>query len=442
MGKKIIVAGLGHGGIAVAAILSESGYDVTVYEQKKEGTLGYDWTDIFAPDALKVAGIPMPDTDKFEYKEDMTFFGPSEKVGLRQHVPENDLEIKMERSDIYEHLIHHALKCGVKIQYETAVLGPEILGNRVVGIKTDKGSFYADLVIDACGMNSNIRTNLPASFGIEKSPARHERITIYRAFFNKASEEDVKAKFKVCLFKDNKLGVSWVASEEEHTDLLIGRFEDFDIDEVNRFADILRESNPRLGTEIVRGGQFVEIPVRQPLSLMVADGYAAIGDSAFMTVPLIGSGIANSLRAARILADTIIADKDNLFSSKTLWPYQYNFFKKLGSGLAPLAAAKLLVLNFTPDDADFAFESGLVNEDNVTIGASFTGISKLNTDFFDIIHKAETIVKKPGLLKKLPSAGARIGAVMSICALIPKRYSPDAVNTWKNLYQKVFKYDG
>ena len=42
MGKKIIVAGLGHGGIAAAAQLAKAGFDVTVYEQKKEGTLGYD----------------------------------------------------------------------------------------------------------------------------------------------------------------------------------------------------------------------------------------------------------------------------------------------------------------------------------------------------------------------------------------------------------------
>lgn len=42
MSKNIIVAGLGHGGIAVAAILSKNGYNVTVYEKNSEGTLGYD----------------------------------------------------------------------------------------------------------------------------------------------------------------------------------------------------------------------------------------------------------------------------------------------------------------------------------------------------------------------------------------------------------------
>ena len=52
MKGKIIVAGMGHGGLAAAAILARSGYDVTVYEQKSAGTLGYDWTDIFDPKAF------------------------------------------------------------------------------------------------------------------------------------------------------------------------------------------------------------------------------------------------------------------------------------------------------------------------------------------------------------------------------------------------------
>ena len=33
MSKNIVVAGLGHGGIVAAALLSEKGYNVTVYEK-------------------------------------------------------------------------------------------------------------------------------------------------------------------------------------------------------------------------------------------------------------------------------------------------------------------------------------------------------------------------------------------------------------------------
>ncbi len=439
MGKKIIVAGLGHGGIAAAAQLSKAGYDVTVYEKKSEGTLGYDWTDIFAPGALGVAGIPMPDESLYEYKENMTFFGPSETVGLKQHVPQDQLEIKMERRDIYNHLISHAVDCGVKIEYDTEVIAPALLGNRVVGIKTDKGDFYADLVIDACGMLSPVRMNLPDHLGIEKAPSRLEYITIYRAFYNIGSDEEVEAKFKVMLYKDGILGMSWVASEDDHTDVLIGRFADFDMDEVNRFTDLLRQTNPRIGTDKVRGGQFVNIPVRQPLSLMVADGYAAIGDSAFMTVPLIGSGIANSLRASRILFDAIISDPTDSFSAETLWKYQYNFYKLLGSSLAPLAAAKLILPKLTAEDVDYAFESGMVTSDDITFGADFIGLSSMNVKFQDIINKAKLAGGNKEFLRKLPSTGARVSAVTGACAAIPRRYSADKIRSWKRIYEMSFK---
>lgn len=439
MGKKIIVAGLGHGGIAAAAILARAGFDVTVYEQKKEGTLGYDWTDIFAPDALGIAGIPMPPKDKFEYKEDMTFFGPSMNKGLRQHVPEEKLEIKMERKDIYELFINHALECGVKIEYECKVLGPVILGNRVVGIKTEKGDIYGDLIIDSCGMNSPVRMNLPEEFGIEREVARDEKITIYRAFFNKASDEAVEAKFKVMFFAGGELGVNWIASEDDHTDLLMGRFEDFDIKHVEEFADFLRQTNPRLGTEVIRGGQFVEIPVRQPLSVMVADGYAAIGDSAFMTVPLIGSGIANSLKASRILANAVIADKKQSFTAETLWKYQQGYYKELGAGLAPLACGKLLLLSLTPEEVDYVFDKGIMTEDLMTIGADFTGLSSVNIDPRALINQAKQVCQDPELLKKLIGCGVSMGKAAAACAMMPKKWNAKRVRSWAKVYEFVYK---
>ena len=131
MGKKIIIAGGGHGGIAVASILSRNGYDVTVYEKNSRDNMGYDWTDIFDPKALAKSDIPMPDKSLFEYKENMTFYSPNEKTPIRQQVPVEELEIKMERRDIYKLLIDTAKKNGVKFVYncniENAIIKDNIL---------------------------------------------------------------------------------------------------------------------------------------------------------------------------------------------------------------------------------------------------------------------------------------------------------------------------
>ncbi len=438
--KKVIVAGMGHGGLAAAALLAKAGFQVSVFEQRSEGTLGYDWTDIFDPKALAAAGLPMPPQEQFSYKEDMTFYGPSQRVGLRQHVPAAKREIKMERRDIYALLIRHAAECGARLYYAHKVLAPIFSGSRVVGISTDNGDFYADLVIDACGMNSPVRGQLPDFVPIEKSVAREDCITIYRAFFDRASWAPTEDPFQVILFADAIRGISWIATEEEHTDLLIGRFEEFDEAEVERFADFLRKTHPQLGKTVVRGGQFACIPVRQPLSLMIWDGYAAIGDSAFMTVPLIGSGIANSLRAARYLADAVCSDAGGRFDCQTLWIYQRKYFQELGKGLAPLAAAKRLLLRMNSSDIDYFFDAGVLNEENITMTADFHSL-------FDLIHfdpkdfwkKGKGLCRNPAAAKEILSGVPKITAAMAISASLPKVWEETAVRRWIARYDSCFR---
>lgn len=439
MAKRIIVAGGGHGGIATAMLLAKNGLDVTVYEKNTRETMGYDWTDIFAPDSLNDIGIEMPSADLYEFKTDMTFYSTDEKIPIYQHTPDDEKEIKMERRDIYKMLIENAEKYGVKFEYGYDIQAPIVNSTRVVGIKTDKGDVYADLVIDACGCMSPVRINLPKNFRVQNVPVKNEKFYVYRAFFNKASDVKAQDKYKVCLLPEGKSGIGWVASEDEYTDLLIGRFEPFDEEEAQRTAEYFRSKNPTLGTEIVRGGDFVQIPVRQPLSIMVCDGYAAIGDSAFMTVPIIGSGIANSFRAAKILAQTVIADADGEYTGKTLWDYQYRFYKEYGAGLAPLAIVKLLLAKLTPEKLNYIFEKGILTSKEMTITAKSTGIG----DFFhfspDLPKRGVAIFKDKALLKEFIWVAKKMASVITACAQLPKRYDRAAVCSWAWKYDQIFR---
>ncbi len=439
MNKNIIIAGGGHGGIVAGALLAEKGYNVTVYEKNTRENMGYDWTDIFAPQSLSVAGIPMPDESLYEYKTDMTFYSTNEKNSIRQRVPEDELEIKMERKDIYNHIISFAEERGVKFEFSCSIEKAVSKNGRVVGIKTDKGEFYGDLIIDACGCNSPVRTSLNYGFGIQSEMGPFERFYVYRAFYNKATEKEVEDKYKVCLFPDNILGIGWVATEEEYTDLLIGRFEPFTLEEAEKTAEKFRERNESLGTEIVRGGHFVQIPVRHALSVMVADGYAAIGDSAFMTVPIIGSGIANSFKAAKILADAVAADITGKFTAKTLWKYQYNYYKELGSGLSQLATVKLLLTRLTPAELNYIFENDILTWREMTITANSTSLKSFVHFSSDMPKRAVAIVKDKVLLKKLLGVAEDIGMVVALCLSMPKAYDKEKVHKWANKYDNIFK---
>jgi len=441
MGKKIIVAGAGHGGIGAAAQLAQAGFDVTVYERHDRDHLGYDWTDIFDPKALDVAGFPRPADGTWEWKTDMTFYSMSGNTSIRQRVPNDpeQMEIKMERQDIYDLLVTHAEKCGVKFEYGVTIKGPVMAGDRVVGIETDKGTFLGDLVIDACGAESVVRANLPDCLGIQKHPRRFEKFIVYRAFFNLVGKkEDVEDLYKVMLLPEGKLGIGWIATEDDFSDLLIGRFDPFDQAEADRTADAYRKDNPQLGTEKLRGGQFVEIPVRQPLSIMVADGYAAIGDSAFMTVPIIGSGIGNSLKVSKILADAVKADTTETYSAETLWPYQYNYYKKMGDGLAPLASVKLLLTRVTPEQLDYAFDAGILTHYEMTITANHTSLWKFLHFDPNLPKRGLALVKDLDLTKKGVRVVRDVVEVIAVTHMLPKQYSRAAVQKWAAVYDRIF----
>ena len=442
MSKKIIVAGGGHGGITCGAILAKNGYDVTVYERNDADKMGHDWTDIFDPKAFKAVGMDMPEREMYEFKNNMTFFSPDMKTQMTQNVPDDELEIQMERRDIYKCLIDYAVSCGVKFRYGVTVEGPIMCGNRVVGIRTDKGEEYAELVIDACGMNSPVRMNLPSYLGIQKEAQQFERFYVYRAFYEKDHSIEVKNKYRVLMFYKGKLGISWVADDGEYTDVLIGRFTEFDMQEVEDTLVSLRSEFPDLLETNLRGGQLVQIPVRQPLGVLVADGYAAIGDSAFMTVPIIGSGIANSMKASAILAETIMSDKEETYSAEKLWKYQREFYSKMGNGLAPLASIKLLLTKLEPQELDYVFSTKILNADDMTITADSTSLFAMVKGMIKPKPLSEKLIGLSGnmaVTKKVLSMIKDIAAVTAVTYTMPLKYDVKAVNKWVKAYNASFK---
>lgn len=441
MGKKIIVAGGGHGGIAAGMLLAKKGYDVTVYERNAKGKMGYDWTDIFDRKGWNAIGLPLPDKSLYNLKQDVAFFGPAMETKLLQNTEDDKKEIQMERREIYNYLISYAEKAGVKFEYEQEVKAPVMLGNRVVGIETDKGEFLADLVIDACGLNSPVRSKLPKHLGIQNNPAEYEQFYVYRAFFNKTAEVDESEKFKIILLPNNELGISWVATEENHTDVLIGRFKKFDLDYAHEQIELLRATNNSIGTEIVRAGDFANIPVRQPLGVMVADGYAAIGDSAFMTVPIIGSGIANSFKAAKILADAVSADFTNSFSAETLWTYQKNYYKAIGASMAPMACVKLLLTRLEGPELDYIFAKGILNAEDMTIDADSSSLGAMLSGMTpaDIKIKLNGLINNKVVLGKVVEMGLQLGKATAVTATMPQAYNRKAILNWVKEYNNCFK---
>lgn len=430
MAKKIIVAGAGHGGIAAAAILARADFEVTVYEKHARADMGYDWPDTFELESLNAAQLPLPDETKFTKSTNITFVPPSENTIITQDLPPEALTVKMERKELYKLLISTAEEAGVKFKFKSEITAPLLAGDRVIGIKAAKKEHFADLVIDACGCNSVIRKGLPDCLGIQKEPAMNEKFYVYRGLYEK--KQEAFHKYKVYLIPNGRMGIGWVIGCRNYTDILLGEFESYTLEEAQERIEFFKANNPALGDKLLRGGQLAEIPVRQTLAIIVADGYAAIGDSAFMTMPLIGSGISNSFKAAGILADVIINDKTETYSAETLWDYQKRYFNEVGFTMAKTALVRCLLPKLTAEEVDNAFDNQLLTIDDLAI--STNGI-QIDTS---LIKKAIAVIKDRNLSSMLAELVTDFGKLSSISSKLPEHYCRKEVIEWAEKYNSIF----
>jgi flavin-dependent dehydrogenase len=172
----------------------------------------------------------------------------------------------------------------------------------------------------------------------------------------------------------------------------------------------------------------------------VADGYAAIGDSAFMPIPLVGSGMANAFRASRMLADTIIADTDEKYTAETLWDYAVKYHKELGAGLATLECVRSTLLQLKPQDVEFIFENDIINDDDLTAFTSIADVKELEAlGFKDVMGKVKRALRNKYLIGKLCGAGVNMAKIMYLAGKMPEKWDKEKVLAWAKKYDKAFK---
>ncbi|MBR5113472.1 MAG: NAD(P)/FAD-dependent oxidoreductase [Clostridia bacterium] len=419
---KITVAGAGHGGLVVAALLAKSGHDVTVYEKKKRDELGHDWEDRFTFSLLEeIIGKKIPDT-AWRYRGDCSFVSPSRTSNVVINYNDSNRQKIMWRKYLIGTLLDFAEESGVRFEYGSEVLAPVIKDNAVTGIKTEKSEVLSDFVIDAAGVFSPLRTNLPELFGIEKTPARGDLFYAKRAYFNKTDEPAPEIPFEICLCHNREQGLSWCCVNEDSVDILIGRIDPLPEGKFEECAADFRLLYPCTGDKILHGGQSGVIPVRRPLAIMVAPGYAAVGDSAFMTTPMNGMGIDLSLNAGRLLAQTII--KYGSADIETLWEYNRQFHIEYGGITAKNEGLKNSLLEMPGEGVDFLFDNGVIQSSDLAGAGSKTSIGSLLGKFVrGMRNPAYFFAIINGLIK-----GAKLKKALENA---PADYNTDEIFRWQ-----------
>lgn len=291
-------------------------------------------------------------------------------------------------------------------------------------------------MIDSSGLNSPFREEVSDLFGITKRINDDEAFTVYRAFVkpNENAKRPEKHKKKIYLKHLGRPGISWCVCEPDGLiNILVGRIGKMSDEELKRSLAELKRTNPIIGDEVVRGGQKARIPVRYPLTKMVGKGYAVIGDAAFMTIPLIGSGMANSLRAGQMLAEEII--KANSISVDTLWKYQVRYYKEIGAEHYMVDCLKRMLLNARNEDIKYVFECGVITEDDmrcISCGEPLKLTPKA------VVQKVSKGIKRSGFLISLVGAALKGIKAENTAKKIPARYNEEQIKKWQAKVEKIF----
>lgn len=436
---EIIVAGGGNGGITAAIHLAKAGHKVTIFEKREKENPGKNQTDAFDIDTFSYSGLPDP--NHIKRGGNIITFHPQDKSLDPLTLPSlHQGSFLADRVELAQYLFNLAEEAGVNICYEEGVLSPVVYGNRVCGITTEKGTYHADLVIDACGVHSPIRENLPPSLGVNREINKYDVIYSYRAYFNRLPDVDQPATdYNVFFDDDGNKGFSWLVTEFDRVDALICRFYKPDNSEISSMLHKIHQENPHMGQDLVYGGEYSLIPVCQPLGVLVADGYAAVGDSAFMTIALKGSGITYSMKAGKMLADCVLADKDCHFDCESLWDYQKRFFKEIGFSACSIAIMKNILPFLSAEDVNDLFRSKIITTDELAALWNNTTETIFNTKALASAKDKIRLVRDNQKLREiLTTLVVRLGKFAVLQASLPVKYNKSDVHEWEEKYNSFF----
>lgn len=437
--SKIIVAGAGHGGLVAAMKLAKVGHEVLVFEKKEKENLGMPQSDTVEKSAFAYADIPIPEGCK-TVRNTITFIPKEKDVQAFTIPPPEEESVLIDRKILINHLIDLCEKRGVQFFYGVEITGPVLLGNRVCGIKTAQQDFYGDLVIDACGVYSPVRSNLPDYFCVNREIKKYDVLNSYRAYFNKIPDvPDPETTYNVYLRDDGTVGFTWLVTEEDRIDFLLSRFHDPENDEILEVLRAMHEENPHMGTKLLQGGEYAAIPISQPLAVLVADGYAAVGDSAFMTYSIKGSGIAYSLKAGTMLARCVMSDQLRRYDAESLWDYQRKFYKEIGFSACRIAILKNILPYMSAEQANEILKQNIVTTEEMSKLMEEKLDAVLNAKGMAAMKEKLKLVKDNALLKGIISNIALwLGRFTVTETAFPSKYTLQDIQKWSSKYNEFF----
>jgi digeranylgeranylglycerophospholipid reductase len=171
-----------------------------------------------------------------------------------------------------------------------------------------------------------------------------------------------------------------------------------------------------------------QVPVRRQNDCMVANGFAVVGDAAWLPRPLDAGGIGPSMYASVILGKTVAhALEANDVSQEGLWPYNVEYMTTHGYQMASFEVLRRYLQTVTNEQIDFGMKHFLTEEDITMIRdrkhPRFNAIQMLNPVLL------MRVATQMDLAKGLRFTADKSQALVDLNLQYPK--SPNGFPEWK-----------
>ncbi|MEX0656561.1 MAG: NAD(P)/FAD-dependent oxidoreductase [Nitrosopumilaceae archaeon] len=378
-------------------------------------------------------------------------------------IPFDGAGYMLNRQKLPEIQNERAKKRGINFEFEINLTGLLYDDSQVIGVEgidnKTKQPFKktSKVVIDTTGITSMLRNGIKNTAKIEKKIDRRdiESTGRYIMYFENGQEDLTEFDPDYCIIHlDQDIapgGYGWVfpkgqnkvniglGVEKSLLDQRNARLKK--TDNVSSLIDqyVARNramKNPKLSEDEIdknnATGNF-QVSVRRQNDCLVANGYAIVGDAAWMPKPLDAGGIGPALVAGTIIGKCIVeAIESGDVTEKGIWKYNKEFINEYGYKTAGLEVFRRLIQTLTNDQISYGMKHFLGDLD-------VEAISKGEHPDFSMVGKIGMMIR--GALNKKLAEGLRYTTQQN--KWLTQHYynfpdSPDGFNEWKNkLHQKL-----
>ncbi|MHB1470638.1 MAG: NAD(P)/FAD-dependent oxidoreductase [Thermoplasmataceae archaeon] len=399
----IIVAGSGLSGSLAAAMAAKEGKKVLLLDRNREAEVGkktvWGWT---CGDAVAGSHI-----DFVQRKTGITFGKPeldrrvdgviALSPDMESRFPFDGVGYTLDRPEFEAKLLQYALKNGVEYQSEFEVQGPVVENNFLMGIKgknkkNEIVTYESKVVIDALGVSTVLRRNLPENPFVDRSVDIDDIESTGRYIYEfDLDHEDLNFydPDNAIIHLNNEIapgGYGWVFPKSgNRVNIGLGvqkRSLDIRNSKMNRkdnlqtLIDNYVKWNPtlknlKLWNKNGNGKGIWSVPVRRQMESLVFNGYMGAGDSMTMPNPISAGGIGPALVSGILAGENASRAIDNGdVSTEGLWNYNIDYNDAYGKRTAGMEVFRIYLQSLNNNIINYGMKKFLTTKEasDITLG--------------------------------------------------------------------------